>query len=166
MSKPLRIIVEAHIIYPGTGKGEGHATSYDDQDASKHFLNHYSNYVQLHHISKHSKDADERFRAEHETHIALRKMAHWQKHRNYDHEHVARKMHDINRQWEEHFAQEANRNKPYLISGTEKARIDKERAEKQPTFKRERASRKNARGTNRKGTHPKRSGHYFRSDDD
>jgi len=58
---------------------------YEKQNATKHYLTHFSNRMFLDRVSKAPKDFKEKLQAEKEIKVADRKMDHWKKHMNYDH---------------------------------------------------------------------------------
>lgn len=91
---------ESHIFYsdspaPFTGRG----ARYQDMDATKHYLNHYSNYVILSKIAEAPKDFNEKLRAEKEIKMAQKKMDYWTKHPNYDHKLALKGIEEIKNLW-------------------------------------------------------------------
>lgn len=77
----------------------GPVVPYARQNATKHWVTHYSNFKYLRFILTNSKDFEERARANKEVQIADRKMRYWMNHPNFDRSIAEKEKAALDRQW-------------------------------------------------------------------
>lgn len=84
---------------PVRGRFRGRSVPYDEQDACAHWAEHYRWQLVLTQVVRdQSRPTVDRRRAEVELRICERKLAHWERHRNWDAQTAARLASDIKRQ--------------------------------------------------------------------
>jgi hypothetical protein len=91
-----------HIIYNDTEPKRpffGRPGSYHEQPATKHYLNHYGNFVLLSFIAGRSEDFRERYQANKEIMIAKRKMKFWYRHANFSLKEAMEGIAEVKRIW-------------------------------------------------------------------
>lgn len=87
------------IFYSDGPREAGFPVDYHRMNACKHFVNHYSNWLQLDWIARKTKNFYEKSQAVKEMAIAERKMNYWKRHPNYEMETVLREVQKLKRQW-------------------------------------------------------------------
>lgn len=83
MKKLRQITIEA-ILYPDTPKKGVGYTDYHDQDANAHWNKHYGNLLHFSRVHARASSFTQRLQAEKEIGTARQKLAHWQKHPNFN----------------------------------------------------------------------------------
>jgi hypothetical protein len=77
----------------------GRPIPYLKQNATKHYLRHYSNMLILQAMEKAPKDANEHRRVNKEIQICQKKLDYWQKHANFNHQEATEGCLELKRQW-------------------------------------------------------------------
>jgi hypothetical protein len=72
---------------------------YENMNANKHWLTHYSNAKFLMFFAQNETDRNNRLRAQHELAIAQRKMEHWKRHPNWNLKLLTPEIELIDKQW-------------------------------------------------------------------